>query len=100
MIEDTEIASHCITDFHFHSREHSTLLNSISVVSPTGVREDMKNIPILRRLDRSRVVSSTKILPAGKFAHMMIDLGYRAVYTGKFSPYAVRRGHGNTIDRK
>jgi hypothetical protein len=64
------------------------------------VREGMKNVPILRQLDRSRVVSSTKILPAGKFANMMIDLGYRAGYTGKFSPYAVRRGHGNTIDRK
>jgi hypothetical protein len=49
----------------------------------------MKNVPLLRQLDRSRVVSRTKILPAGKFAHMMIDLGYRAGYTGKFSPYAV-----------
>lgn len=64
------------------------------------VREDMKNVPILRQLDRSRVISDTKILPAGKFAYMMIDLGYRAGYTGKFSLYAVRRGHGNTIDRK
>lgn len=60
----------------------------------------MKNVPILRKLDRSRVVSSTKILNAGKFAHLMIDLGYRAGYTGKLSPYAVRRGHGNTIDRQ
>ena len=64
------------------------------------VREDIKNVPILRQLDRSRVVSSTKILPTRKFAYMMIDLGHCAGYTGKFSPYAVRRGHGNTIDRK
>jgi hypothetical protein len=60
----------------------------------------MKNVPLLRQLDQSRVVSRTKILSAGKFAHMMIDLGYRAGYTGRFSPYAIRRGHGNTIDRQ
>lgn len=64
------------------------------------VREDMKQVPILRTLDRSRVISQTKILPAGKFAQSMIDLGHRAGHTGKFSPYAVRRGHGNTIDRE
>ena len=62
------------------------------------IKSDMRNVPILRQLDRSRVISDTKILPAGKFARMMIDLGFRAGYTGKFSPYAVRRGHGNTID--
>jgi hypothetical protein len=64
------------------------------------VREGIKNVPILRQLDRSRVVLSTKILPARKFANIMIDLGYCVGYTRKFSPYAVRRGHGNTIDRK
>lgn len=60
----------------------------------------MKSVPILRTLDRSRVISPMKILPAGKFAHLMIDLGWRAGYTGKFSPYAMRRGHGNAIDRE
>lgn len=62
------------------------------------IKSDMRNVPILRQLDRSRVISDTKILPAGNFARMMIDLGFRAGYTGRFSPYAVRRGHGNTID--
>lgn len=60
----------------------------------------MKSVPILRTLDRSRVISPMKILSAGKFAHLMIDLGWRAGYTGKFSPYAMRRGHGNAIDRE
>ncbi|KAM0719003.1 hypothetical protein Q7P37_004908 [Cladosporium fusiforme] len=63
------------------------------------IKENMKNVPILRTLDRSRSVSPMKILPAGKFACLMIDLGWRAGYTGKFSPYAMRRGHGNAIDR-
>lgn len=64
------------------------------------IKENMKNVPILRKLDRSRAISPTKILPAGKFAYLMIDLGWRAGYTGKFSPYAMRRGHGNAIDRQ
>ena len=64
------------------------------------IREDMKNVPILRQLDRSRVILDTKILPARKFAYMMIDLSYCARYTRKFSPYAICRRHSNTIDRK
>ncbi|KAM0714188.1 hypothetical protein Q7P37_009975 [Cladosporium fusiforme] len=63
------------------------------------IKENMKNVPILRTLDRSRSVSPMKILLAGKFACLMIDLGWRAGYTLKFSPYAMRRGQNNAIDR-
>lgn len=64
------------------------------------IRESMAKIPILRRLEVNRSISSDKILPAEKFSDLMKELGQRAGYTGEFLPYSVRRGFGNTIDRK
>lgn len=64
------------------------------------VKESVRSMPILRRLQVDRMISPTLILPAEKLGTHMKELGYRAGYTEDFLPYAIRRGFGNTIDRK
>jgi hypothetical protein len=64
------------------------------------VKDSMRKVPVLRRLQVDRVISPNLIIPAEKISLMMKELGHRAGYTEDFVPYAIRRGFGNTIDRK
>jgi len=64
------------------------------------VKDSMKKVPVLRRLQVNRTISPNLIVPAERLSLMMKELGHRAGYTEDFVPYAIRRGFGNTIDRE
>lgn len=61
----------------------------------------MTEVPVFRRSDgRGKSISDHKILQAIRLGQLMEDLGNRAGYFERFTPYCTRRSHGNVIDRK
>lgn len=64
------------------------------------IRESKAEMPIFRRANPSGSISEDSILTATTLAKYLQQLGERAGYQDRLTPYAFRRGHGNTLDSK
>ena len=58
-----------------------------------------RELPILRGIDCRNHLSPTRIMTADQLNTHMTKLASRASYQGRLNPYAIRRGHGNILDR-
>ncbi|PIA93163.1 hypothetical protein CB0940_05062 [Cercospora beticola] len=64
------------------------------------VRESMKKVPVLRRLEgRGKATSQEKIATCKELGPVMEALGHRAGHRERFTPYTIWRGHGGLLDR-
>lgn len=66
----------------------------------TGIRPEMAEIPLIRSPHRKGDVGPTIIGLASRTRTMMTELTERASYEDRFTPYALRRGHSNMLDRR
>ena len=64
------------------------------------VREGKRKLPIIRGHTTRGKLSPIRILTASNLAKLLTELGWRAGYKDKLGTYALRRGHGNQLDRK
>lgn len=63
-----------------------------------AIRPECEEVPIFRRTTSSGSVSVDEILTATTLAKYLQQLGERAGYKERLTPYAFRRGHGNVLD--
>ncbi|KAH9828465.1 Protein of unknown function (DUF3435) [Teratosphaeria destructans] len=68
-------------------------------VIPIRIRPEKKNLPILRRIDRSDNVSVSEIMTADQLCKHLTRLGWRAGYEENLGTYSFRRAFGNQLDR-
>lgn len=65
------------------------------------IRDEMRNIPLLRRCGIGSITAlPNKILSGTVFAQELRELGNRAGYVEDMTPYNIRRGFGNRLDSK
>lgn len=64
------------------------------------VRAEMRDIPILRSIQRDRTVSQTRILNTDRLTKLMRELGDRAGYRDTLSPLALRIDGRDMLDGK
>lgn len=79
-----------IARVRFSADRNSTVLH---------IKEDMRHVPVLREVECRFKLAPTKILTATKLCDQMTSLAARAGYKGRLTPYSIRRGHGNILDR-
>ena len=60
----------------------------------------MINVPVVQKLDRANRLLSTSIVEYINLVDLMKKVGRSAGYAVAFLPYTIRRGYGNTLDRK
>ncbi|THV66362.1 hypothetical protein D6D28_08415 [Aureobasidium pullulans] len=63
------------------------------------IKNDMKDVPLLRRLEKDGQISPHQVFTADSLGHYLRGLGQRAGYLDPLTPYAFRRGHANKLDQ-
>lgn len=88
-----------LADGAFHTVQSADQLQRVKKGREVKIKDDMKDVPVLRRLTPAGHVSMTQVFTADSLGSYLRLLGERAGYMDPLTPYVFRRGHANKLDQ-
>lgn len=67
---------------------------------PFKIKEEKKGLTLIRKMRKNDYSISDDLLSAISIGKYIVDMGQRAGYRERITPYAFRRGFANGIDRE